>query len=333
MSVAADDPKWLLEIAPETPLADALAKILEHRLERLVHHIPGAVERQHDDPEHLHQLRVWSRRLTAALEIVDASFPDIGLRKVFRWLRKIRQICGQSRDLDVRLEFLAKLRRQQPGDAGLEMVEQFTRNARINCQPRLGKQLPVLEAKIHDRVSLILASLTDEPPVNDETFAQTAHELLREQATRMWKVAAPWLHALNPGEASTTDLHALRITAKQFRYAAELFAPVLPESFRLDLYPQLQELQGMLGDIQDSAASAHTLQRDRRYAEETLVTWFGLSNGPGAEARTLLSGIETTIEAYAAQAASARKSLAECWPGFIGARFGEPLARLGAKIL
>jgi CHAD domain-containing protein len=120
----------------------------------------------------------------------------------------------------------------------------------------------------------------------------------------------------------------LRIACKKFRYATEVFVTALPETFQSELYPQLQELQSVLGDIQDAAAATRELLEERSELEGRLVLWLGLESGPGAEVRDAEGGIDGAVSAYATQAAVARRTLRDIWDGFVRSKFFEPMGEM-----
>jgi CHAD domain-containing protein len=48
-------------------------------------------------------------------------------------------------------------------------------------------------------------------------------------------------------------MHEFRIAGKELRYAMEIFAAAFAPSFRKELYPTVEELQGKLGAVNDRA--------------------------------------------------------------------------------
>jgi CHAD domain-containing protein len=60
-------------------------------------------------------------------------------------------------------------------------------------------------------------------------------------------------------------LHRVRIFGKRLRYAMEVFADCFPPSFRTDLYPDVEEMQDILGAANDSHVAG---QRLRTLAEK-----------------------------------------------------------------
>jgi CHAD domain-containing protein len=77
-----------------------------------------------DEIERVHDMRVASRRLRAALEIFAPCFPRSEHREVLRDVKELAGALGARRDPDVQLAELAKLRAQLPeGDhAGVDLL-------------------------------------------------------------------------------------------------------------------------------------------------------------------------------------------------------------------
>src|SRR5262245_53843250 len=63
------DNKWMIELAGDTPLADAARQVLAARLGLVPERLAGALTEPDRDLEHVHQLRVATRRAGAALAV------------------------------------------------------------------------------------------------------------------------------------------------------------------------------------------------------------------------------------------------------------------------
>jgi integrase/recombinase XerD len=61
------DGKWIPGLTAEMPVAEAARAVLAARFEVVRHCLPLAVEKPYEDVEHVHQLRVGTRRAGAAL--------------------------------------------------------------------------------------------------------------------------------------------------------------------------------------------------------------------------------------------------------------------------
>src|SRR5207244_1516195 len=65
----------------------------------------------------------------------------------------------------------------------------------------------------------------------------------------------------NPTEPAA--LHALRIAGKRLRYALEIFADCFPPAMKETVYPAVEHVQEMLGDVQDAIVGLERLAEIR----------------------------------------------------------------------
>ncbi|HTD79409.1 MAG TPA: CHAD domain-containing protein [Chloroflexota bacterium] len=205
------------------------------------------------DPEDVHQMRVASRRLRAALQLFEAVLPPAvnSLRDELAW---IAAALGQVRDLDVQI---ASLDRAASGlsaetDALRAVLDLFdARRSAARDALRL--------ALATDRFATLVTGLRDlaEQPQPDGTddSLDVADRLIRDTHRRLRK-AGEQLHP----EASTGTLHRARIRAKQFRYALECFSELYGKPARR-LMRRAARLQDVLGGAQDAAVLQELLRR------------------------------------------------------------------------
>jgi CHAD domain-containing protein len=90
------------------------AKAVAVRTEEVfVHHEQAlAVE----DIEALHDMRVATRRLRAALEVFEPSFPRHSYRRVLRDVKRLADALGERRDRDVQIEWLERYAGERKGE-------------------------------------------------------------------------------------------------------------------------------------------------------------------------------------------------------------------------
>jgi hypothetical protein len=98
--------KWISELKATTPVADAARHVLTVRLKVVRDYLPLALRQADNDPEHVHKLRVGTRRARAALDIFACCLPSKVYKGARKYLRNIREVAGEARDWDV---FLASL--------------------------------------------------------------------------------------------------------------------------------------------------------------------------------------------------------------------------------
>jgi hypothetical protein len=111
--------KWI-DSGPEEPVWQIASRVLESRLERLWNFLGRAVREPASETENVHQLRVFTRRSTAALEIFEPWLPAQRGRKVRKRVSKVRKAAGAARDLDVlRLRLQTRLEQAPSNNTSL----------------------------------------------------------------------------------------------------------------------------------------------------------------------------------------------------------------------
>lgn len=91
----------------------AAARAVEVRSEEVFQQAEGVLDL--DDIEGVHDMRVATRRLRAALEVFETCFPRKQHRKALKRVKALADALGGRRDLDVEIELL-----QSCGDATAE---------------------------------------------------------------------------------------------------------------------------------------------------------------------------------------------------------------------
>ncbi len=144
-------------LAAEEPYAAAAAKIVAVRAREVADHSQGVLEIT--DIERLHDMRVATRRLRAALEIFEPCFPKRRFNDTLREVKAIADALGERRDRDVTIgaleEFVSGLSApDRPGIASLTeqiRVEQVDANAKL--EPFVGAQrLAALSERLSELV-------------------------------------------------------------------------------------------------------------------------------------------------------------------------------------
>lgn len=88
----------------EAPFDLAAARVVGVRSEEVFAHASGVLDL--DDVERVHDMRVATRRLRAALEVFEACFPRKRHRKALKRVKRLADALGRRRDLDVEIELL-----------------------------------------------------------------------------------------------------------------------------------------------------------------------------------------------------------------------------------
>ncbi len=93
-----------VELDCEAPFGAAAARVVEVRADEVFAQAEGVLDL--DDPERVHDMRVATRRLRAALEVFEPCFPRKRWRKALKRVKALADALGARRDLDVETELL-----------------------------------------------------------------------------------------------------------------------------------------------------------------------------------------------------------------------------------
>jgi CHAD domain-containing protein len=252
--------KWIEGIGPDSTVEDAARRSLEPRLTAVSHLLPMAAHLAEHDIEHVHRLRVATRRAVAALKLYRDCVPRKQLRWVKKRFRKIRRAAGDARDLDVLADRLAR----EYGERVTAVIDLIARE-RASVQPTIVRIAERCrnEDRLVRKTAALLQSIRS--PKADDRCAEpkTFHDWA---ADRLASVAEEFTAAMSTESSSTTELHQFRIRAKALRYAIELVASAFDRNLRKKLYPLVEELQERLGRVQDHVTAG---ERCRNWATNT----------------------------------------------------------------
>jgi CHAD domain-containing protein len=218
----------------------------------LRHHWKGVLD---GDVESIHQARIATRRIRAALRIVAEPGSD-----AMKLSKALGRALGPVRELDVTYGLLADLDRRVPAAgsaiAALRLeIDQRQQRARR----RLIKKLDRVELKP-------LARLNRAHPLQTLRFWKDWRDDLRaEIASRTGALQSAIDVA--PAVYMPKRLHQVRIALKKLRYALEVGVaaglPIAPGSMR-----QAGKLQDLLGRLHDSQVVGEIIDRLKPSAED-----------------------------------------------------------------
>jgi len=90
----------------EEPFAPAATQVVGVRAAEVFEQTQGVLDLK--SPERVHDMRVATRRLRAAMEVFEPCFPRKRFRKALKEVKALADALGTRRDLDVEVEFLGK---------------------------------------------------------------------------------------------------------------------------------------------------------------------------------------------------------------------------------
>lgn len=226
--------------------------VLQKHLSALRQEVDGV--RQAEDIEHIHRMRVASRRMRAALPLFAACFPKKAVRSWKNQVRNLTLALGSARDTDVQLELLDRIDAGQTdlrNRPGLRRLRLRITQQRQHLQEAVDAALDKLEAKgFYTELETILVLFQPAQPV-EAPFPFT-RQLYQRSAAAILELLDAFLtyepYIQNP--ENVAELHAMRIAAKKLRYTIETFLPLYPETIQSFLLP-VKASQELLGDIHD----------------------------------------------------------------------------------
>jgi CHAD domain-containing protein len=209
-----------------------------------------------EDPEQLHDMRVASRRLRAAIAMFRDALPvrTSRLRDELGW---VAQALGAVRDLDVQLEQMESWSEGSlAGSQGFEAIRGLVDDARAKARTEL---LRVLDSRRYARLVRSMTGLLRSGPLRRSArslapITDVGSRLLRRHY-QLFKRAGDRI-----GKGSTAaEYHRVRIRGKRLRYALEFLAEVYPGGTD-PLIQRLVALQDLLGRQQDADVAGRRLE-------------------------------------------------------------------------
>ena len=230
------------EIDTSMTTGEVAFAILRRHFATMLAHEPGV--RLGEDPEELHDMRVATRRLRAALKLYKKVLPRRA-ENYERDLRYFANALGEVRDLDVHLERLA-------GETLKEIVAALEQR-RVEARRRM---LEVLDSNRYERfVSSFTGTLRrGRSPGPTGPILEEAPDLV----LRRYRKVRKDVKALTE-DSPPEDFHDLRKKGKRLRYALEPLRGIYgkPAERMVDL---LKDVQDDLGDNQDLVVAAKSME-------------------------------------------------------------------------
>lgn len=208
------------------------------------------------DPEHIHRVRVASRRLRIALPIFSSCFPT---KQYYRWTKSLREISralGSARDTDVQIQFLDRYLRDHSQtiqqNEKIWQILSFLQERRKTNQEEVLSGLDALERKavLQEISNAFKKTRRDEKRADEQ--GQSEDPLPTMAAA---SIETAFDHLLVHGYSvrdpdDITGHHTLRIAAKKLRYTLEVFRSLFPDRLKPAIN-DLKNLQELLGEIHD----------------------------------------------------------------------------------
>ena len=282
----------------QTRLSTLTYNVVRAQLTLLRQHEAGS--RSGDDPEDLHDMRVATRRLRAALRTFKQVLPPEGV-VLYEELSWLGHGLAAVRDLDVQIEGVQGLTSvESPADReALDALVGTLQGDRTAARAELNA---LLDSERYRAILSLGADLLTRPvPERAEiTVGGAASALVERPYRRFGKLAA----RLTPS-SPPTDFHTVRRRARLVRYTVEFIADAFPQS-ATEFVRRLTALQDVLGKHQDAEVAITQL---RALAERAKLS-------PGA-----LFALGQLAQRYVDEAARLRLQFDGAYRGVSGKRW------------
>jgi CHAD domain-containing protein len=204
------------------------------------------------DPEAVHDLRTTSRRLRAVLRLVEGDRTE---RRALRGLlRRLADRARPVRDTQVLLDALPV----STGPADALGNAALARAVAEGVLPAHGRLLGFLDREAPSLLARLTSLAKEAARTDPVPFVVAGAARLPGDLERALRDRAR-LRGTGAAEAPA-HLHALRLSLKRARYAAEVFAPAFGRPLRAFL-AAASRLQDDLGAVQDADALREPLRR------------------------------------------------------------------------
>lgn len=293
-----------IPLAASAAPADAFRTIALACLDHLQQNHLGALACGNADPEYIHQMRISTRRLRAALRLFGPLLPDSLAAALLPPLSELMAVLGPARDLDVLLaEIAAPVLTALPDEPRLAALVGIITERRFVARqealrfmrsPRYGGIVLQALMALHEPFESVKVgaggTATNRHAANlekimgsDTALMGTARTLIEFAQNRLRRLRKKVLTLAGETRIDNPpSLHALRIDIKRLRYALEFFTPLASPKALRNMLLHLTRLQDSLGQINDLASAGELLMScadaDPRLREA--VTLIGGWHGP-----------------------------------------------------
>jgi CHAD domain-containing protein/transposase len=290
----------------DDPMSEAGRKILWFHFLRMIKHEPGT--RAGEDIEELHDMRVATRRMRAAMRVFGDFFEPEAIAPLNKGIRRVTRALGPVRDLDVFEEKAGHYLETLPQVAtnGLDpLLETWHKERKAGRE----NMIAFLDSDRYKKFKrefgefLQIEGAGARPIPRDRPVPyQVRHVAPRLIYTRYETVRA---YETVVNDAQIETLHALRIDCKYLRYTLEFLREVLgPEGEAV--IKEVKAMQDHLGDLNDADVAIRLLNEFLRDWDATEV------NVPLSQRRSV-EGVVTYLAARHAEKHRLLITFPEAW--------------------
>jgi CHAD domain-containing protein len=241
-------------VTDDMTAAEAAYAILRRQFALVLSNEAGT--RLGEDAEHLHDMRVATRRMRAAMSAFREYVPRAEpYRRELGWLAGV---LGAVRDLDVQVQNLAAWRNTFPS-VQADAFASIEKTLNVQRDRMRARMLAALDSRRYARmVERITAWLRRGPPRSYSAGAERVLAVGPGIIERRYRRLRRHGDAIAPSSAPAA-YHALRIDGKKLRYALEFLAPIYGRR-SAEFARRVTALQDVLGLHQDAEVAISSLE-------------------------------------------------------------------------
>lgn len=285
------------EVSASMSVGEVAYAVMRSQFSTFLRHEPGT--RIGEDSEELHDMRVASRRLRAAMQVFKDALP-VRSKKLRDELKWIAGVLGEVRDLDVQLEQLEEwVSEADPEDRDpLGELREVLKERRMKERRAM---LRALDSRRYASFVKAYSAFLERGPSPRSSYArrgvvEVGPDLVTKRY-RKFRKAGDLVRKDSPAE----EYHELRKRGKRLRYALEFHSEVYGKA-AAELIKALKSLQDVLGDHQDAEVAVAQLRelalpaKDRGGGSLSPRTVF-VMGGIAHRYRTLAAGLREEFPA------------------------------------
>lgn len=233
--------------------SESLDEFLDRQLKTFRRCLKDACLKAARNIEHVHQLRVSSRRLLQAIRVVQ----PLAEPELCRWfeknVRRVLKTAGKARDLDLLIE--AESRREDRSSRSV--VKRWMRQRKKLQKKLCRRHTSLCRRGLRQRSNQLLKSITTRASLDGAKQTPLSQTWYRES---LREVAMPFVDGIQSATHLET-IHELRIAGKKFRYTLELIGPLLDANLAEQIVGEMKSLQEQLGLLQDYVVARNAFHR------------------------------------------------------------------------
>ncbi|MBC7871248.1 MAG: CHAD domain-containing protein [Chitinophagaceae bacterium] len=262
----------IVPVGTEDTMAEAGRKILLADYVKMIESEAGS--RTGEDIEAVHDMRVATRRMRSAFNLLEDYYKARPIRPFMEMLKSLAGYLGAVRDLDVMIEGLARYQAtlDEENQAVLQPVIDLMGKKRSKSRKKL---VGLLDSSDYKTFLTYFAEFLMQPgkavrAINtEETVPYQVRHLLPSLVHERLASVRAYDNVIEDADERT--LHSLRIEFKRLRYVVSYFADVLGTS-GADYIEALKAIQDHLGELNDmviAQAYLQTLVDENDFTHET----------------------------------------------------------------